>query len=1274
MLDTTVSLRASAESEKNIAGLKIARILTSAGRHPFDEVEWEKRDVKLFGFDRKTVEFKDLEFPVFWSHNASNIAGSKYFRGRIGTSERETSARQMIGRVARAIRDWGIKFGYFQTGGDADIFSDELTHILLNQKAAFNSPVWFNVGVEERPQCSACFILSVEDTMQSILEWYNTEGLIFKGGSGAGINLSTLRSSRETLSFGGYASGPVSFMRGADTVASTIAAGGSTRRAAKMVVLNADHPDVFQFIRCKAEEEKKIRALMAAGYDMQDLNNDAWKSIQYQMANNSVRVADEFMKAAEEDGTWQTRYVSSGEAAEEFKARELLREIAQAAWECGDPGMQFDTTVNDWNTVSNTARINATNPCVTGETLVATREGWRPIMDLVGSTPEIATSQGWKRAEKVWQTGIKPIYRLTTRAGYTLRLTADHRVFVSGRGDVPLHQVKLGDTIILAGAGFGSESIPTEEAFAIGYSVGDGCVFSALSGRRVGYRTFTATGGGNDRDSLAAIAHYINVSYPEPDRLGRAIAPVHVTQATTGLKVSSSRPRLIECFQEYAVLDQESIGKRFTPRMFDLDAAAQSAMLRGLFTADGTVSGNVAKGFYIGLDSTSRTLLEQVQLLLLNFGIKAKLYLNRKPSGWAKVLDSARQPREYPTHGFHSLRITRSSRVLFEHAIGFAPGSSKEEKLRGINKTIEAYRDTLTDYVSSVVPDGIEPVYDLTEPASHHFVANGILVHNCGEYVHIDNSACNLSSINLLKFLNEDGTFQVAEFIQTVRIMILAQDILVDGSSYPTAVIAKNAHDFRELGLGYANLGAMLMACGIPYDSEAGFAAAGAITALMTGEAYRCSAEISKYMGSFSGYAVNREPMLRVLKKHNNAMSNLDRDKVFDARIYDAAVNSWNEAVSMGEEFGVRNSQVTVIAPTGTIAFLMDCDTTGVEPDFSLVKTKKLVGGGIMKIVNRTVPRALRRLGYFEQEIGDIVSYIETNGMVEGAPHIKDEHLPVFDCAAKPSGGNRTISWQGHVKIVAAVQPFVSGGISKTFNMPHETMVEEIMDAYIMAWRLGIKAFSVYRDGSKATQPLMTSSSQDGKVAGQEQSVLQLAPLRRHLPPTRGSETHKFSIAGHEGYLTYSVHEDGGLAEIFIRMHKTGSTLGGLLDAFAIAVSMALQYGVPLKELARKFIYGRYEPAGFTANPEIQIATSITDYIFRYLSLRFLTSEDLLELGINGHVPTPAEMLPRHDSPKLAPIQAVVFADSVCRSCGGMMIQTGSCKTCLQCGTSNGGC
>lgn len=913
------------------ASLQIRRRFTSPDKHPYDEITWTRRDAVVGSGDKKVFEQKDVEFPDFWSNNAVNIAASKYFRGKLGTAEREWSAKQMIDRVVKTARLWGEKYGYFDAD-NAQVFEEELAHLMIYQKAAFNSPVWFNLGAKEHPQCSACFILSVEDTMPSILDWIKTEGMIFKGGSGAGISLSTLRSKNESLGAGGKASGPVSFMRGADAVAGMIKSGGTTRRAAKMVVLGIDHPDVMEFIRCKADEENKVRALMEAGYDMSNLNNEAWNSIQFQNANNSVRLTDDFMRAVEGGEQWQTHYVTTGEVADAYDARQIMREIAQAAWECGDPGLQFDTIINDWHTCPNSGRINASNPC--------------------------------------------------------------------------------------------------------------------------------------------------------------------------------------------------------------------------------------------------------------------------------------------------------------------------------------------------------------------------------SEYMHIDNSACNLSSINLMKFIDERGVFLVEDYKQAIRIMILAQEIIVSGSSYPTEKITKNSHDFRQLGLGYANLGALLMYYGYAYDSDEGRAWAGALASVLAGEAYRYSADIAQHIGPFAGYEINREPMLRVMNKHRLAAYALNTDILGNEELAQTAQRVWDQAIQNGERYGYRNSQVTVIAPTGTIALMMDCDCTGIEPFFSLVTMKQLVGGGWMKLVCRSAEVALRRMGYGEHEIATIVQYITDNGTIEGAPGLKEKHLMVFDCAARPANGKRSISWQGHVKMVAAVQPFISGAISKTFNMPNEATVEEIFDAYMMAWRLGIKAFAVYRDGSKATQPLSVAHAKDKQKKKDAQMPLDLpasAP-RRKMPATRISETHSFSILEHRGYITYSMYEDGTPGEIFIRMAKQGSTLAGLLDAFAISVSLALQYGVPLRVLSRHFIYSRFEPSGFTDNQNVRIATSIVDYIFRYLSLRFLTETELAEFGMT---PLEQKQEKQHreseksyieESEPVMPVQVAaeemidstsvpkkdqagyVSTDTVCQKCGGIMIRSGTCMTCLQCGEASGGC
>ncbi len=901
----------------------VKRYFSRAGRHPFDEVKWEKRDIKISGARGTLVDAKGLEFPKFWSHNAASITGAKYFRG--SGDKREVSVKQMITRVVKTITGWGETSGYFNTKNEAKIFEDELTHILLYQKAAFNSPVWFNVGIKEKPQCSACFILAVDDSMESIMEWISTEAAIFKGGSGAGVNLSALRSSQETLSNGGYSSGPVSFMRGADAVAGMIKSGGATRRAAKMVLLNIDHPDVMEFIRCKAEEEKKVRALMASGYNMQNLNDPGWVSIQFQNANNSVRLSDEFLKAVEDNKEWQTRFIKTGAVAETYSARELMGEISQAAWECADPGVHYKTTIDRWHTCPNTGPINGCNPC--------------------------------------------------------------------------------------------------------------------------------------------------------------------------------------------------------------------------------------------------------------------------------------------------------------------------------------------------------------------------------SEYMHLDNSACNLSSINLIHFLNSDGTFNVRDFLQAVDVMILAQEIIVGPSSYPTAKIEKTAHDFRELGLGFTNLSGLLMAKALAYDSEPARAWAGAITALMCGEAYRLSAEISSKMGAYHGYAVNKEPQLKVIGMHRDKVKEINIKVLDDKKLYKSAADVWDKALFLAKKYGVRNSQVTVIAPTGTIALMMDCACTGIEPLFAPLVYKQLVGGGYMKLVADTIPLALKKLNYSPKQSEEIMKWIEDKGVVEGAPGLKEEHLPVFDCAVKPANGTRSIHWQGHVKMVSAVQPFISGAISKTFNMPEETTAAEIQEAYLLGWKLGLKAFAVYRDGCKAAQPLSTKKSK--KEETKAQLTLNVGPQQRKLPAIRSSETHKFAIAGHEGFLTYSIYEDNTLAEIFIRIAKQGSTLAGLLDTFAISVSMALQHGVPLKKLCHQFIHGRYEPMGFTENQNIPVASSITDYIFKYLALRFLNGPELIEFGldsanrIESHMPKlglPAdgnliiENLPSKE-PVLAEAKlaakksdSVIYSGTVCKLCGGMMIRTGSCLTCRQCGEANGGC
>ena len=906
----------------SIAGLEFERYFSQDGLDPFDEVEWELRAAVIANERGELVfEQRDVEFPKFWSQQATNIVVSKYFRGQLGAPEREHSVKQLVGRVVDAITRWAREQGYFASEDDLQAFSDDLKHLLVYQKGAFNSPVWFNCGFEKAPQCSACFINAVQDTMESILGLAKTEGMLFKFGSGTGSNLSAIRSSREVLAGGGTASGPVSFMKGFDAFAGVIKSGGKTRRAAKMVILNAEHPDIEEFINCKVQEEKKAWALIDAGYDG-SFTGVAYGSVFFQNSNNSVRVTDEFMRAVLDDGEWHTRSVTTGEVVDTYKARELMRQIAEGTWVCGDPGMQFDSTVNDWHTCSNTARINASNPC--------------------------------------------------------------------------------------------------------------------------------------------------------------------------------------------------------------------------------------------------------------------------------------------------------------------------------------------------------------------------------SEYMFLDDSACNLASINLMKFIDAEGEFDFTAFEAACRTFITAQEILVDNSSYPTPSIGRNSHAYRPLGLGYANLGALLMSRGLPYDSDGGRDYAAAITAIMHGSAYAQSARTARdHGGPFPGYEKNREPMLRVMRKHRSAIKDIDKTHV-PQPLYERAKEIWDECVELGEAHGYRNAQATVLAPTGTIGFMMDCDTTGVEPDIALVKYKKLVGGGMMKIVNGTVPMALQNLGYTQAQMADILAFIDDNETIEGAPHLKDTDMAVFDCAFKAMKGSRSIHYLGHIKVMGAVQPFISGAISKTVNVPKAATVEDIEQAYIDSWRIGAKAVSIYRDGSKRTQPLNTSKAAVLR-AGVLEEATEAAPMpaRHKLPDERQSITHKFDIAGHEGYITVGLYEDGLPGELFLTMAKEGSTISGFADAFAQAISYALQYGVPLQDLVDKFSHVRFEPAGMTKNPDVRFAKSIVDYIFRWMAAKFLSLEAQYRAGVNmPEVVTSPEQLTldvaalagasaapaaaaNQTASKFAAMQNQEDAPP-CTMCGSIMVRSGSCYKCANCGTTSG--
>jgi len=914
------SFEAQASPDTGVRGLVFERFFTDGKISPFDKVEWEKRTA-LIGNEKGVTIFRqeDVEVPKSWSQTATNIVASKYFHGKPGTSDREGSVRQLIGRVVNSIVRWGEQGGYFADASSRDAFKDELTHLLVEQKMAFNSPVWFNVGVQPKPQCSACFINSVQDSMDSIMNLAKTEGMLFKWGSGTGTNFSTLRGSKETLSGGGIASGPVSFMKGFDAFAGVIKSGGKTRRAAKMVILNVDHPDIVEFIECKMKEERKAHVLIEQGYDS-SIDGDAYSSVFFQNANHSVRVTDEFMRAAEQDKDWWTKNVADGQPAEKLRARDLLYKIADSTWHCGDPGMQYDTTINRWHTCKNTGRINASNPC--------------------------------------------------------------------------------------------------------------------------------------------------------------------------------------------------------------------------------------------------------------------------------------------------------------------------------------------------------------------------------SEYMFLDDTACNLASLNLMKYVNASGQFDAEAFKHAVDVTITAQEILVDNASYPTEKIARNSHDFRPLGLGYANLGALLMSMALPYDSDEGRDMAGAVTALMCGEAYAQSSRVAERMGPFPGYAVNRECMLDVIRMHREAMRGIRPEHV-PGDLYMAAQEAWDTALAQGEKFGFKNSQVTVLAPTGTIGFMMDCDTTGIEPDLALVKHKKLVGGGVIKIVNNTVPQALMKLGYTPEQTSEIVAHIDKNGTIEGAPYLKPEHLPVFDCSLAPAGGGRSISWTGHVKMMAAAQPFLSGAISKTINMPEESTIEDIMNAYIEAWKLGLKAVAIYRDNSKRSQPLSASGKKEEKKPEAAAAEALLEPVQRELfaraqreklPVERASVTHKFSVGGHEGYITVGTYPDGRPGEIFIKMSKEGSTLSGVMDGLALTLSLGLQYGVPLKVFVDKLVNTRFEPMGITANPNIRFVSSILDYVARWLGGRFISAD---YLKLNGSAPAEASAaalpapspaaLPAMPAPKGATAPSNAFEGApTCSECGMLMIPNGACFKCENCGSTSG--
>ncbi|MGH2472831.1 MAG: LAGLIDADG family homing endonuclease [Candidatus Limnocylindria bacterium] len=1309
--------------------LRIERRFTREGVHPYDEIAWELRDSAIPGETGNVFEQKGVEVPTFWSQTATNVVASKYFRGKLGSPVREWSVKQMVDRVVDTIARAGFDGGYFASAADRDAFADELKYLMVHQYASFNSPVWFNIGVEGVPQqSSACFILSVEDDMHSILEWFRNEGVIFKGGSGSGVNVSKIRSQKENLSAGGFASGPVSFMRGADSVAGSIKSGGTTRRAAKMVILDADHPDVHEFIWCKAKEEKKAWALGESGYDM-SLNGEAWRSIQFQNANNSVRVTDEFMKKAQTDEDWSLMARVGGTVLETVNARALLREIAEAAWQCGDPGMQFDTTINDWHTSPQSGRINGSNPCFPAEARVHTTLGLLPIAELFERTKagedirvytNLATAASPSvgviatQPVAVMRNGTSQIVRLRFTNGGELRCTPNHRIWTTNRGWVEAEALTDHDEVLLND----TATEPTDARWELPVRAG-----AIATSRHRGGTVITRELPTRWSEGLGELTgHLVGDGDLTPfrtewvygdDDLTNGLLQSHegliaeafggssrseMENGTVQLRVGSQAVR--EFFLALGITSAKAPYKRVPSAVFTAPLEVQAAFLRGLYGADGCVS-RVEEGKasrYVGLGSHSEALLKDVQKVLSAFGIRARIYNTSEGGDVAFTYTRVSgETVEYVAGPSFDLRITGSDTERFAEFVGFS-SPRKGLELQALIDEVTRYRTKATTRLASREFDGQAVVYNLTEPMNHSYMVDGLLVANCSEYMSIDDSACNLASLNLLRFVHSDGEFDVERFRAAVEVVFTAQEVLVGYSDYPTTKIAENARSHRQLGLGYANLGALLMQRGLPYDSNEGRAYAAALTALMTGAAYAQSGRIAEAVGPYDAYAKNRDPHDRVIQMHRLHAYRI-RDELLPASLLSAARQAWDDAVACGRPAGYRNAQASVIAPTGTISFMMDCDTTGVEPDIALVKYKKLVGGGMLKLVNGSVSAALQRLGYSETESGAITTYIGQHGTIEGAPAIKGQDLAVFDCAFKPQNGTRTIHHMGHIKMMGAVQPFISGAISKTVNLPETATVDDVSEAYVEAWKHGLKAIAIYRDGSKKVQPVNTSNKESNSKTVEtivERIVEVTRPQRRRLADTRASLTHKFSIEGHEGYITVGLFEDNTPGELFVTMAKEGSTLSGMMDAFATSVSLLFQYGVPLSHLVEKFGHMRFEPAGWTGNPEIGFAKSIVDYVFRWLGNRFLSEPERAALGLvrttevadaapqlellnrvvqlatpdapapngNGHATAP-------DAPAYRRLNSTPDAPP-CPRCGWLTVRSGTCHKCENCGETTG--
>jgi ribonucleoside-diphosphate reductase alpha chain len=1341
------------------ARLRMQRIHTTPGVHPYDQVTWERRDVVMTNWRDGSVNFEQhgVEFPDFWSVNAANIVTTKYFRGAVGSPQREWSLKQLVDRVVDVYTRTGREHAYFATDEDAEIFDHELKYALIHQVFSFNSPVWFNVGTTSKQQVSACFILSVDDTMDAILEWYREEGLIFKGGSGAGVNLSKIRSSKELLSSGGTASGPVSFMRGADASAGTIKSGGATRRAAKMVVLDVDHPDVAEFIQTKAREEDKVRALRDAGFDM-DLGGQDIVSVQYQNANNSVRVSDEFMRAVEEGKEFDLLARRTGEVVERIDARKLMRSMAQAAWECADPGIQYDGTINDWHTCPESGRISASNPCFPADQRVVTDKGLIRIGDLVrraANEEQFAVYTNDVTAEtdpqdritatnptRYMVTGRNEILELRFSDGARLRCTPGHRIWTTNRGWVHAEELTAEDKVVRsfqhAPRPVADNRLPMhavlqvqyektrkplqvpdkwdeELAHYLGWLVGDGCIDNTVT-------AVTVYGSDEDKDVVLPRHHDLLTRIT-----GFESKPSVQPNGTLQLRVT--RQAFGQFLYQLGVAEGRAADKVVPSSVYEAPEDAVVAFLRGLFDADGCVvnlTSNVTR--YVGLGSRSEELLIGVQELLASLGIASHIY--KTSAKKAASFHYTRKDGTEASYGSdgpsYDLRITAGAIRDFYRFIGFSlPG--KQAKLAEIVERTGFYNVDRTVRMVSRESKGFETTYNLTEPRNHSYIVGGTVVANCSEYVHLDNSSCNLASINLLKFLRDDDTFDAVRFRKVTELIITAMDISISFADFPTTKIGTVTRAYRQLGIGYANLGALLMATGHAYDSEGGRAIAAAITSLMTGAAYKTSAELAAAVGPYDGYERNAKPHKRVIRKHADASERIRPVGTMEREILDLANQTWQECIDLGETNGYRNAQSSLLAPTGTIGLMMDCDTTGIEPDLALVKFKKLVGGGSMQIVNQTVPRALKNLGYPHEQVEAITEYIAEHGHVVNAPGLRTEHYEVFDCAM----GERAISPMGHVRMMAAVQSHLSGAISKTVNMPESATVEDIEKIYFEGWKLGLKALAIYRDNCKVGQPLSDARKKPAEVATQTPAQAapaaappeQHRPVRRRLPRQRPATVTRFSVAGAEGYMTASSYPDDGVGEVFLKLGKQGSTLAGVMDAFSMAISVGLQYGIPLDSYVAKFTNMRFEPAGLTDDPDIRIASSVMDYIFRRLALDHLPYEDRAELGIlsaaeraaevAGHDPSglaeevdptelaqsaavepphaertaapaqpaqpgaaapfPAGSTGPHSSTELIESQQGRTADApLCLTCGTKMRPAGSCYVCEGCGSTSG--